>query len=146
MMACDLVIAAEKTKFTMAYSGLGISPDGGASFNLPHTVGPKKAMEWLLLPDVFDAETAKTYGLINWVVSSEKLAEETERLVNRLAKGPTQSYAHTKKRLVNESWSTTLEAQLEREGRAFEACTTTADFKSGVTGFLQKSKCEFIGE
>jgi len=58
MLACDLVIAAEDTKFTLAYSGIGTSPDGGASYNLPRLVGSKKAMELLLLSERFDAQTA----------------------------------------------------------------------------------------
>lgn len=144
MMACDLVIAAENTKFTMAYTGIGISPDGGASFNLPRLVGPKKAMEWLLLSDVFDAKTAEKNGLINWLVAPDQLVEETEKLLKRLAKGPTTSYAQVK-RLVNETWSCSLESQMEREGRAFETCSTTADFKAGIKGFLEKKKGEFVG-
>lgn len=145
MMACDLVIAADNTKFTMAYSGIGISPDGGASFNLPRLVGTKKAMEWILLPDMFGAAEAQTAGLINFVVSPDKLNDETQRLLKRLASGPTQSYLHAK-RLINESWQNTLEKQLELEGRAFEACSVTSDFKAGVTEFLKKNKPEFIGK
>lgn len=145
MMACDLVIAAEQTKFTMAYSGIGISPDGGASFNLPRLVGSKKAMEWLMLSDVFDAQTALTQGLVNWVVPGDKLAEETQKLLTRLAKGPTQSYAQVK-RLVNTTWQNSLETHLEQEGVSFESCSATADFKAGVTGFLHKSKPEFVGK
>lgn len=144
MMACDLVIAADNTKFTMAYSGIGISPDGGASFNLPRLVGTKKAMEWLLLPDVFDIETARHAGLINFVTPHEKLTEETQHLLHRLANGPTQSYMQVK-RLVNETWQNSLEKQLELEGRAFEACCMTSDFKTGVTEFLKKNKPEFVG-
>jgi len=144
MMACDLVIAADNTKFTMAYSGIGISPDGGATFNLPRLAGTKKAMEWILFPDIFDAQSAKAHGLVNWVVPQEKLAEETQRLLMKLAKGPTQSYAHAK-RLVNATWNNNLETQLDLEGKAFATCTTTADFKAGVTGFIKKNKPEFVG-
>ncbi len=144
MAACDLVIAADNTKFTMAYSGIGVSPDGGASYNLPRLVGAKKAMEWILLPDLFDAQTAYTHGLINFIFPQDMLAEETQRLVTRLANGPTQSYSHIK-RLMNETWSNTLETQLEREGRAFEACSTTTDFRTGVSSFVKKSKPEFVG-
>jgi len=145
IMACDLVIAAENTKFTMAYSGIGIVPDGGAGFNLPRIVGPKKALEWIFFPDLFDARTAELHGLVNWVVPQDKLAAETQIILNRLAHGPTQSYAHAK-RLVNESWQCGIETHLEREGRAFEACSVTADFRAGVTGFLNKKKPEFIGK
>lgn len=145
MLACDLVIAADNTKFTMAYSGIGISPDGGATFNVPRLVGTKKAMEWLLLSDVFDAKTAQSQGLINWVVPAEALAKETQALLTKLVNGPTQSYACVK-RLVNETWQHNLETQLEREAGAFEACSITSDFKAGVTGFLHKNKPEFVGK
>jgi 2-(1,2-epoxy-1,2-dihydrophenyl)acetyl-CoA isomerase len=145
MAACDLVIAADNTKFTTAYSGLGISPDGGASFNLPRIVGSKKAMEWILLSEIFNTETALKHGLINWAVAPDKLAAETACLLARLANGPTQSLACAK-RLVNDSWQANLETHLEREGRAFEFCTTTADFRSGVTGFLKKARPEFVGK
>lgn len=145
MMACDLIIAADNTKFTMAYSGLGISPDGGSSYNLPRMVGAKKAMEWLLLSPVFDAQTAQAQGLINWLVPAEQREAETQKLLQRLANGPTQSYANIK-RLVNHTWQQSLEQQLEAEGRAFEACTMTDDFKAGVNGFLQKNKAVFVGK
>lgn len=144
MMACDLVIAEEQTKFTMAYSGIGITPDGGASFNLPRLVGPKKAMQWLLLSDVFNAQTALESGLINWVVSKDKLQTETDKLLQRLANGPTQTYASIKK-LVNESMHNSLQTQLENEGKAFEMCSASQDFRSGVKSFLSKSRPEFQG-
>lgn len=145
MMACDLVIAAQHTKFTMAYSGIGISPDGGASYNLPRLVGMKKAMQWMLLSEIFDAQTALTSGLVNWVVPEEKLQQETQQLLNKLVQGPTQSYAQVK-RLLNETWQNDLETQLAYEGEAFEFCSTTNDFKSGVTSFLGKKKPEFCGK
>lgn len=144
MMACDLAIAAENTKFTLAYSGIGITPDGGASYNLPRLVGTKKAMEWMLLSDIFDADTALNFGLINWKVPANKLVDETQKIISRFAKGPTQAYARSKL-LINESWQNSLETQLEKEGRAFEACSTTQDFKVGITSFLKKQKPEFIG-
>lgn len=145
MMACDLAIAATNTKFTMAYSGIGISPDGGASFNLPRLVGTRKAMQWLLLSEVFDAETALQHGLINWAVAPEKLEEETNKLLTKLVQGPTQSYAKIK-RLVQQSASHTLEQQLEEEGNAFEALSITSDFQAGVSGFVLKRKPDFSGK
>lgn len=145
MMAADLVIAAEHTKFTMAYSGIGISPDGGASYNLPRLVGAKKAMEWILLSDIFDAQTALKYGLVNWVVTEQNLATETNLILKKLKSGPTQSYAQIKK-LVNQTWDNSLATQLEHEAESFVHCSITTDFKSGVTSFLQKRKAEFIGK
>lgn len=145
MMACDLAIAAADTKFTMAYSALGISPDGGASYNLPRLVGVRKAMEWLLLSEKFDAATAKNHGLINWIVPPEAIEVESAKLLARLAAGPTHSYAEVK-RLMHKTWKNSLETQLEQEGDAFESCSKTADFKAGVTSFVQKSKPSFQGK
>lgn len=144
MLACDLIIAADNTKFTLAYSSIGTTPDGGASFNLPRLVGTKKAMEWLMLSDVFDAQTALAHGLINWLVTADQLAAETHRCASRLAHGPTQSYARIKQ-LVNSSWQNNLETHLEQEAKSFAASTATNDFKTGVTKFLEKAKPQFAG-
>ena len=145
MLACDLVIAADTTKFTLAYSGIGISPDGGATYNLPRLVGSKKAMQWLFLPDVFNADTAISNNLINWVVPANDLVAETMQIAKRLSHGPTKSYAHIK-RLVNTTWEHSLTQQLAEEGKAFADCTTTKDFKAGVTSFLHKKQPTFQGE
>lgn len=145
MMACDLAIAASNTKFTTAYSGIGISPDGGASFNLPRLVGLRKAMQWLLLAEIFDAQEALANGLINWIAEPDALQAATEKLLKKLVNGPTHSYAQIKN-LLHASSKNTLEAQLEMEGNAFEFCSTTADFKAGVSGFVRKNKPSFVGK
>lgn len=139
MLACDLVIAADETRFTTAYATLGISPDGGISYHLPRLAGTKKAMELLMLSGIFDATTAQSYGLVNWVVAPEIIKEETRLIMKRLAAGPQQTYASIK-RLVNQSWDKDLHTQLEDEATAFVACSATDDFKIGVKSFLQKKK------
>jgi len=144
MMAADLVIAGANTQFTMAYSKLGVSPDGGASYFLPKIAGHKKAMELALLSDVINANQAQDLGLINWVVPEDQLEEKTVQILNKLANGPTQAYANTKQ-LIYQSASNSLEQQFEAEARSFAHLSQTADFRSGVTGFLNKTKPEFIG-
>lgn len=144
MMACDLAIAADDTIFTMAYSGIGITPDGGASYHLPRLVGTKRAMEMLLLSEKFDAQTAKDYGLVNWTVPTDMLQVETQKIIQKLVRGPTQSYGVIK-RLVNESWDNTLERQLELEGAGFELCSQTDDFNAGVKAFIAKKCPAFTG-
>lgn len=145
MMAADLVIAADNTKFTMAYGGIGLSPDGGASYLLPRLVGTKKAMELIMLSEIFDAKTAQDYGLINWMAPAENLTTETERLIKRLANGPTHALAQSKQ-LIHQAWDNSLQTQLDAEGRAFASCCTTQDFKNGITAFLNKKKPEFSGK
>lgn len=143
--AADLAIAAEGTKFTVAYSKIGTSPDGGATHFLPRLVGARRALELMLLSDAFDAQTALRLGLVNWVTGAERLGTETESIARRLACGPTLAFREIK-RLVNESPDQTLAAQLEIEIDAFARCAGTRDFAEGVTAFVEKRKPLFKGE
>lgn len=144
MCAADLAIAAADTKFTLAYANIGASPDGGSTHFLPRVVGYKKAMELALLPERFDAETAKGLGLVNWVVAGDKLIEETARIARRLADGPTSAHAEAK-RLINQSFASTIETQMEEELQAFSRCARGADLKEGVTAFMEKRIPHFKG-
>jgi len=145
MAAADLAIAAEGTKFTMAYSRLGTSPDGGATWMLPRLVGARKAFELIALSDTIDAREALALGLVNRVVGAEPLAAETEALARRLAQGATAAIAEIK-RLLNQGWDATLAAQLDAEVEAFARCAGTRDFAEGVTAFVEKRKPNFKGE
>lgn len=139
MMACDLVIAADNAYFSLAYSLIGASPDGGSTFALPRIVGAKKAMEIALLSDRFDAATAERLGLVNRVVPAAALDDETARLAARLAGGPTAVYGRTKQ-LLNASLNSTLESQLQREAEAFAQSASEPAFAEGVRAFIEKRK------
>lgn len=145
LAAADLAIAADDTKFSLAYSRLGTSPDGGSTWFLPRLVGMRRALELILLADNFDAQTALQAGLVNRVVAASELAAETMRLAQRLAAGPTHAFAESKA-LVNRSFETPLAQQLDAEAAAFARCAATADFAAGVTAFVKKAKAEFKGE
>lgn len=142
--ASDLAIAAEGTRFTVAFSKIGLSPDGGSSYFLPRMMGMKHALELTLLSDMFDAAKAKELGLINWVVPADKLAEETEKLARRLASGATKAYGNIK-RLFNASLNNTLEQQLRAETQSFAECSMTEDHVEGVAAFVEKRKPTFKG-
>ena len=141
----DLAIAADNTVFTLAYANLGTSPDGGSTHFLPRLVGRRRAMEIALLADRFDAAKALELGLVNKVVPAADLAAETLALARRLAAGPTRAYAATK-RLISESFETSLSAQLDAEMEAFAGCSTTRDFREGVTAFVEKRKPVYEGK
>jgi 2-(1,2-epoxy-1,2-dihydrophenyl)acetyl-CoA isomerase len=98
-----------------------------------------------MLPDLFDAPTAQRLGLVNWVVSEAQLAEETARLAQRLARGPTHAYGEAK-RLMNASLGRSMETQMEEELFAFARCARTRDLAEGVTAFVEKRKPVFRGE
>ncbi len=144
MLAADLAITAKGTKFTTAYSKLGLTPDGGASYFLPRVVGMKKAMELFFLAEQFDADKALELGLVNWVVPMEELNSEAEKRLAVLANGPTQAYAGIKS-LLMQTMSNRLLQQLESEAASFVNCTTTKDFHTGVKAFVKKSVPEFEG-
>ena len=72
LAAADLAIAAADTTFTLAYSKIATSPDGGSTYFLPRIVGTRKALELMMLSDTFDAPTALDLGLVNWVVRKDR--------------------------------------------------------------------------
>jgi 2-(1,2-epoxy-1,2-dihydrophenyl)acetyl-CoA isomerase len=144
MSACDLVVAADNSQFSLGYSQLGVSPDGGSTYFLPRTIGIKRTMELLLLGDRYDAPQFLAMGMLNRVVSGSELEAETLKLARRLAAGPAHAYANSKQ-LVNASLNSTLEEQLDAEEEKFIDCTTTTDFAEGVNAFCEKRRPNFGG-
>lgn len=144
MLACDLVIAADNAKFTLAYIHLGTTPDGGATFHLPRIVGQKRAAEIALLADRFGAAEADRWGLVNRVVPLAELEPTTAKLASRLAKGPTLAYGRTKK-LLNSADGNDLDQQLAAETESFASSALTDDFAAGVAAFVNKKPAQFSG-
>ena len=144
LCAADLAVAADNAYFSLAYTRIGASPDGGSSHFLPRLVGYKKAMELTLLSSTLDAATAQALGLVNWVVPADQLVQETQRIARELAKGPTVAYGEAK-RLMNQSFDRSVETQMEEELAAFAHCATTQDLAEGVAAFVEKRKPQFKG-
>lgn len=144
-LSCDLVVAADTSFFALAYANIGTSPDGSATFQLPRTLGIKRAMEMALLADRIDAKKALDWGLVNFVVPAAQLEAETMKIATRLASGPTYVYGQAKK-LLYQSLQRDFEAQLQAEGEAFASCAARGDFKEGVMAFVEKRKPNFTGK
>ena len=142
VLASDLALAADNASFTLAYSKIGTTPDGGASFFLPRTLGLKRAMEVALLSERMDAATAERLGILNRVVPTAELQAQTRDYAHRLARGATQAYGRTKA-LLSSAFGQALEAQLQSEAINFGACARTDDMVEGVAAFVQKRKPEF---
>jgi 2-(1,2-epoxy-1,2-dihydrophenyl)acetyl-CoA isomerase len=143
-LACDFAIASDKASFNTAYAKIGLSPDGGATFFLARIVGIRRATELLMLTDNIDAETACALGLVNRVVGHDTLDAEVAALATRLASGATLAFANVKK-LLNQSLESPLKAQLDAEIGYFAKSSQTADFKEGVTAFVEKRLPSFTG-
>ena len=144
-LACDLSIAAVGTRFNLAYSKIGASPDGSASWSLPRMVGLHKALELTLLAETFDAAEARRLGMITRVVPAEALVAETEVLLQRLAAGPALAFARTKQ-LMRASFARTMEEQMLAERGSFIACAKSLDFAEGVSAFFDKRLPQFLGK
>lgn len=143
--ACDLVIAEEDAFFTLAYCHIGTTPDGSSSFHLPRAIGIKRALEMTLLGDRYSARQMSDMGLVNFVVPSEDLDGEADKLVQRLANGPTHVYGMAKK-LMYRSLENEFESQLQFEGECFADCAGREDFREGVAAFVEKRKANFTGK
>jgi 2-(1,2-epoxy-1,2-dihydrophenyl)acetyl-CoA isomerase len=144
MLACDLKLAQAGTRFTQAFPKLGVSPDGGGTYFLPRQVGHARACELTLLPTELDAETVLSWGLVNWVVPTERFEDEVKKMAERLASGPTAALARAKA-LLNRTYEGTLSEHMELERLAQVENTATDDFAEGLTAFVEKRPPQFRG-
>src|SRR5918999_2778335 len=113
-LACDLILAAESAFFGLAFVNIGLMPDGGSTLFVPATVGKARAFQMALLGERVPATTALEWGLVNAVHPDDRLMDEAGALVERLAAGPTLSYASSKVAL-NKMVYPDLEGQLDLE-------------------------------
>jgi len=144
MAGCDLAVAADNAYFTTGYALLGTSADGGSTWFLPRLLGAKRAAELMLLAERIDAQQALSFGLVNRVVPLAELDAASAALVQRLAAGPAQAHAGTK-RLLGQSLHTLLADQLRAEAQSFAHCSASGDFAEGVAAFIEKRKPAFKG-
>jgi 2-(1,2-epoxy-1,2-dihydrophenyl)acetyl-CoA isomerase len=143
--ACDFVLAAESTKFTMAYTRAGLTPDGSSTYFLPRIVGLKRALELALTNRLLSAQEARDWGIVTRVVPDANLQAEADTLAAQLASAATGALGATK-RLLHSGWTETLETQMELETQAIAARAHTADGREGITAFLEKRAPKFTGK
>jgi 2-(1,2-epoxy-1,2-dihydrophenyl)acetyl-CoA isomerase len=143
-LACDLRLAAESAKFSVAFIKIGLMPDAGVSFFLPRIVGLGRAMEMSMLGEAVDAEEAYRVGLVSKVVPDERLEEEISALAGRLAGLPTRALGRIKQTL-HRSFESDLAATLEAEAVGQTFCGYTEDHKEGIAAFFEKRDPTFTG-
>lgn len=138
----DMVIASESAKFTMAYSNIGLSPDGSASYYLPRLIGLRKTQELMFTNKVLSADDAQEWGLINSVCAADQVVDEATKLANMFAKGSKPSNKSIKA-LLGTTYLNTLEAQLQLESQAIYENANGVDGREGVKSFIEKRKPNF---
>ena len=144
MLQADFVLAAEGTRFNLAYVNIGTSCDVGASWALPRLVGLRRALEIAMLGDMLDAAEAERMGLINRVLPAAELEAASMAFAQRLADGPTVALGRLR-RLMRTSFERDLPGQLDAESTAFRECATTDDFRIGVDAFFARKTPQFTG-
>ena len=139
--AADVVLAARSAKFTLGYTKIGFSVDGGTSL-LVHSLGLHRALRLALLNDVLTAEEAHAAGLVARVVEDDELAATAEEIATRLAAGPGAAQAATK-RLLRTAAEDAPESVLRAESLSIRTLAAEADGREGVRAFLDKRSPQF---
>ncbi len=143
-LAADFVVAGELASFKDPFTDRGFSVDSGGSWLLPRLIGLTRAKHFLYLAERLEPQEALAWGLIHQVVGHDDLATAARDLADRLAAGPTQALAATK-RLLNDSGTYQLEQAMHAESMAVELTIRSTDFREGMQAFFQKRPPDFTG-
>lgn len=144
-MACDFSIAAEETKFVIAFVNIGYVPDGGITYMLTQAVGPVKATELMLSGRKFTGAEAAEWGMITKAVPAAELEETVQKYIKKYANGPSVAYGQIKK-LLNDTCYPGLSLCMQGEVAAQYICAATADHREAVDAFMEKRKPDFQGK
>ncbi|MTD45994.1 enoyl-CoA hydratase [Conexibacter sp. W3-3-2] len=135
--AADLAIGGPGASFTVAYTGIGLSPDGGSSWLLPRLVGRRVAAELMLTNRRVKADEARALGLLNEVVPEEELDARVDEIAEKLAAGPVAAHGAVK-RLLDRSATATLADQLQAEADSIADLAGSPTGVEGAAAFLAK--------
>jgi 2-(1,2-epoxy-1,2-dihydrophenyl)acetyl-CoA isomerase len=139
-LACDFRIMEASAVLRQAYTSNGLSIDGGGTFTLPRIVGLARAMEIAGFDRPIDSATAESWGLVTEVVEDGQASKRAIELVKEMKKGSLSSFA-TSKKLINDSFDTSFEAQLEKEREALSWCADHPNGQEGISAFVEKLWC-----
>ena len=145
MLSCDLRVAADNARFLMAYANIGATADGGSTYFLPRLVGSSRAMELYLAGQPINAQAALDMGLVSQVFPTADFSRHALETAVRLAQGPTKAYGKVKA-LMESSWRSSLEDQLDLETAAIADIGLTSDFQDGIKAFTEKRRPWFQGK
>ena len=135
----DLALAARSAHFTMAYTALGVSPDGGSTWILPRLIGLRRTQELALLNERVSSDAAVSMGLITRVVDDDVLDAEVSALSGRLGISATMALGRTRNLLLS-SFGAGFEEQMELESRSIAACSIGVEGREGIRAFGEKRK------
>ena len=143
-LACDITVAARSAKFIQSFSAIGLIPDSGGTWVLPRVVGQARALGLALTGEPLPAEKAAEWGMIWKCVDDEGLDAEVDAIANKLASLPPLGLTAIKQ-MIRESWSHTLDQELNHQRDAMRRLGFTDDYREGVAAFLEKRQPTFTG-
>ncbi|WP_072803808.1 enoyl-CoA hydratase/isomerase family protein [Rhodococcoides yunnanense] len=143
-LACDLILASDRARFSEVFVKRGLALDGGTSWSLPRAIGVRRAKQMAFFGDMVDAETALSWGLVNEIVRADELQTEGDRWARRLASSPTTAVSLIK-RLIDNGPHTNFDQSLEDEARSQQIAFTTHDMREGIAAFLGRRDPVFTG-
>ncbi|MGH3959756.1 enoyl-CoA hydratase [Mycobacterium sp.] len=141
-LACDLVLASDAAFFMLAFTKVGLMPDGGASALVAASIGRTRAMRMALLAERLSPADALAAGLISAVYPADDFEAEVDNVVSGLLTGPTVAFAKTK-HAINVATLTELESALHRELQGQAVLLKSHDFIEGATAFQQRRTPDF---
>jgi len=142
-MACHFRVASDNAKMGLPEVSLGVIPGYGGTQRLPQLVGKGRAMEMIMTAGMIDAETAKSYGLVNHVVPQTELLEFTNGIASKIIRNSPVAIGLAIK-AINANFKEGVDGY-KTEIKSFGKCFGTNDFKEGTTAFLEKRKADFKG-
>ena len=145
-IACDIIIASERARFSVTFVKRGVAPDTGASFNLSRIVGPQRACELTLTGDTIDSAEADRIGMVSRVVSHDQLMAEARLLAERIAKNPPLAVGIAKSQLYRGMLETDMIEHMKLEVETMEKLMGTEDFMEAATAFIEKREPKFKGK
>jgi 2-(1,2-epoxy-1,2-dihydrophenyl)acetyl-CoA isomerase len=145
ILACDVIFASEKARFSEIYANIGMIPDCGNLWLLPRVVGPYKAKELCFTAEIIDAQEMLRLGIAQKLFAPEELLPRTLEFAKKLAAGPLLSYKMSKT-LIDRGWGMSLEQFYDLEALGLDVVMQSEDFKEGVAAFLEKRKAVYKGK
>lgn len=143
-LACDIVIAAQSSKFIQSFASIGLIPDSGGTWVLPRLVGQARALGLALTAEPLPAAKAAEWGLIWKAVEDEALDAEVDALATRFASAPTRGLAAIKQ-MIRASWGHTLDEELDLQRDRMRELGQSEDYREGVAAFMEKRTPRFTG-
>ncbi len=144
-IAADIVLASERAELSFGFQRIGLSVDSGTSYLLPRIVGENTAKNLVFRDKILDAEESADLGLVQEVFPTEQFEQESQRVIDQVASGPTIALKQSKS-LLQHGLNRTMDEAIENEVAALKTVFPTDDFSEGVSAFVERRTPEFTGE